>query len=62
MKDRFLRALRHTCFAIDALLGMDVEHLRALMETLDRTNHNAIRVLAFVTRLGNDVGHGVRGI
>lgn len=57
VKNGFDGAFRDASFAIDALLGVDVEHLFALIKALDRANNYAIGVSATNTGLGNNVGH-----
>ena len=57
MKDSFNRTLRNACFAVNAFLGVDVEHLVALVETFHGANDDAISVFASVAWLGNDVSH-----
>lgn len=57
MEDCFHGTLRDTCFTVDAFFRVDIEHLVALVETLYRTNDNAIGVFASVAWLGNDVSH-----
>jgi hypothetical protein len=58
MEDRFDWAFRNASLTIDALFGMDVQHLFPLIKALDRANYNAIGVSAANARLGNNVGHG----
>src|SRR5687767_7360298 len=43
--------------AIDALVGMDDEHVLALVEAIDRANFDAIGVFALNAFLVDDVGH-----
>ena len=44
--------------AIDALIGMDDEHVLALVEAVDRADLHAIHVLALDAVVGDDEGHG----
>jgi hypothetical protein len=60
VEDCFDGTLRNTRLAIDALIGMDVEHLIPLVKTLDGAHHHAIGVLAGKTRLGDDVRHDLK--
>jgi hypothetical protein len=57
MEDGSDRAFRNAGFAVNAFIRIDEEHLRTFIETVDRTNHNAICVLAIKARLGDDVSH-----
>src|SRR5262249_39377904 len=57
VEDRLDRALRDARLAVDALLGVDVEHLRPFIEAIDRADDHAVGVFAVEARLGNDVGH-----
>jgi len=43
--------------AIDAFVRMDDQHIFTLVETIYRTNLNAIGVLAFNTGFSDDVSH-----
>src|SRR5262245_14288892 len=56
-EDRLDRALGHACFAVDAVIRINVEHLLVLVETLHRTDDATIGVLAVVTRGSDDVSH-----
>jgi hypothetical protein len=51
------RAFGLTDTTIDALIGMDDEHVLALVEAVDRADLHTIHGLAFDTVLGDDVGH-----
>src|SRR5512132_1239449 len=55
--DRLDRALRFAHAAIDALVGMDDEHVLALVEAIDGAYFDAVHELASDTALGDDVGH-----
>src|SRR5437588_12431115 len=55
--DRLDRAFGLAHPAIDALVGMDDEHVLALIETIDRTHLDAIHQLAADARFSDDVGH-----
>jgi hypothetical protein len=57
VKDGFDWAFRDAGFAVDALVWVDVEHLVAFVEALDRTNDDAVRVFAVKTWLRYDVWH-----
>jgi hypothetical protein len=52
--------LWHAGFAVNAFIRIDEEHLRAFVETVNRTNHDTIGVLAVKARLGDDVSHSPR--
>src|SRR3546814_11837312 len=43
--------------AIDALAGIDHQHVFAFVETIDRAHLDAIHVLATDAGVGDDVGH-----
>jgi len=45
--------------AVDALVGVDVEHPLALVDAVDRTFVDTSPVLEIDTGLGDDVGHQV---
>jgi hypothetical protein len=51
------RALRHACFAVDAVLGIDKQHLLAFVEAVAGTDNDTVSVLAAETRFRNDKGH-----
>src|SRR5207248_4612244 len=57
--DRLDRAFGLADAAIDALVGMDDEHVLALVEAVDRTDLDAIHVLAANAGFGDDVSHGL---
>lgn len=57
MENCFYRALRNTCFAVDAFFWVDVKHGLAFVETLYGANHNAVSISAAITRLGHDMSH-----
>lgn len=57
VENRFYRAFGNTRFTIDALLGMDVQHLLPFVKALDRANNYTIRVSAAYAWLGNNVRH-----
>lgn len=59
-KDRLDRTFRDAGFAVDAILGVDVQHLFILPEAFDRADHDAIGVFAIPARLTDDVCHGRR--
>src|SRR5690606_6321631 len=46
--------------AVDALVGIDHQEVRALVETVHRTHLHAVGVLAADAVLGDDEGHGRR--
>jgi len=55
--DRFRRAFRFAHAAVDALIGMDHEHIFALVEAVHRTHLHAVHVLALNAVFDDDVGH-----
>jgi hypothetical protein len=57
MENGLDRALGDASLAIDALIGMDVEHLFPFVEALYGANNNAIGIAAAYARLGNNVSH-----
>ena len=60
-EDRLGRALRLAQGAVDALLGIDHEDVRAFVETVDRAHLDAVGVLALDAVLGDDEGHDTEG-
>src|SRR3954451_12409722 len=56
-QDGLGRALGLAHAAVDALVGVDDEHVVALVETVDRADLDAIHVLAPDAGLGDYVGH-----
>jgi len=57
MEDRLDGAFGDARFAVDAFIRVDVQHLLAFIETLDRADNNAIGVFAAEAGLSNNVGH-----
>src|SRR5216683_1856880 len=57
--DRLVRAFGLADAAIDAFVGMDDEHVLALIEAIDRAHLDAIHQLALDAGFSDDVGHGV---
>jgi hypothetical protein len=55
--DRLDRALGLAERAVDALLGVDDQHVRTFVEAVDGAYLDAVRVLALDTGFGNDEGH-----
>src|SRR5262249_20587518 len=55
--DRLDRAFRLAHAAIDALVGMNDEHVLALVEAIDGADRDAIHVLAADAIVVDDVGH-----
>ena len=58
-QDRRDRTFRFAYTAIDAFIGMDDEHVFALVETIDGAHLDAIHVLTFDTVFIDDVGHRI---
>ena len=59
-EDRLDRALGDAQRAVDALVGIDDQHVRALAKAVDRADIDAVGVLALDAALGDDVGHWLR--
>ena len=57
MEDCLNRTLRNAGLTVDALVGVDVDHLVPLVEALDGAHHDAVGVLAGKTGFGDDMGH-----
>ena len=51
------RAFGHARPAIQTVVGIDIEHLLVLIETLDRADDRAVEVFAVDTGFGDDVSH-----
>jgi hypothetical protein len=60
VEDGFDGTLGHARFAIDALIGVDVENFLAFVEAFNGANDHAIGVLASKARFANDVRHESR--
>jgi hypothetical protein len=58
MENRFDGALGYTRLAVNALIGVNVEHLLTLVEAFNWAHNHTVGVLAPETGLGNDVSHG----
>src|SRR5438876_624649 len=56
-EDRLDRALGHAQRAVDALVGVDHQHVRPLAEAVDRADVDAVRVLAFDAAFSDNVSH-----
>ena len=52
------RTFRLAHAAVDALVGMDDEHVLAFVEAVDRTHLHAVHVFALDAVVGDDEGHG----
>src|ERR1044072_4113507 len=57
MENGFHGTFRHARFTVDALIGVDVQHLLTLVKALDRADNDTVGVLASKTRLSNYVSH-----
>src|SRR5690606_11109544 len=55
--DRLGRAFRFTYAAVDALVGIDDEHVFAFVETIDRADLDAVRIFAANAIIGHDIRH-----
>jgi hypothetical protein len=55
--DRVDRTFRLANAAVDALVGMNDEHVGALVEAVHRAHFHAIHVLAFNATFDDDVSH-----
>ena len=53
------RAFRLADPAIDAFVGMDDQHVLALVEAIDRADLDAVHILAAYASFRDDVGHGL---
>jgi hypothetical protein len=51
--------LRNTGFTVNALQGVDIQHLSTLTETIRRTDDDTVTVFAAQTGLCNDMCHRV---
>jgi hypothetical protein len=60
MENRLHGTFRDACFTVDALLGVDVQHLFTFVKALDWANDNAICISAADAGLSNNVGHGLK--
>src|SRR6266850_144627 len=58
-KDRLGRALGLADPAVDALVGVDHQHVLALVEAVDGADLDAVHVLALDAVFGDDVGHAL---
>src|SRR5205085_6048591 len=56
-QDRLGRAFRLADAAIDALAGVDDEHVLALVEAVDGADLDAVHIFAADAGIGDDVGH-----
>jgi hypothetical protein len=57
-KDGLHRAFGLTGAAVDAFIGMDIELILGLVDTIYRADLDAAGVFGLDARLGDDVGHG----
>ena len=57
VEDRTFRALGHTRFAVDAVIGVDEQHPVPLVKTVARADDNAGGVLAAKAGFRDDEGH-----
>jgi hypothetical protein len=55
--NRLYGAFRLTHATINTLVGIDDEHIGALIETIHRAHFDAIHVLAFDAGIVDDIGH-----
>src|SRR5215467_1125682 len=55
--DRLDRAFRLAYAAVDALVGVDDQHVFPLIETIDGAHLDAVHVLALDAIIVDDVGH-----
>src|ERR1700722_22873 len=60
--DRLDRAFGFAHPAIDAFIGVDHQHVLALVEAIDRANLDAVEVFAFDAGFGDDIGHGLYSV
>ena len=52
------RAFRFAHPAVDSFIGMDDQHVLALVEAVDRADLHAVHILAAYASFCDDVGHG----
>src|SRR5262245_29777188 len=57
VEDRLDRAFGYARFAVDAIVGVDIQHHVVLIEAVARANDDAVGVLAILARLANDKCH-----
>lgn len=57
--NRFYGTFWHTGLAIDAVAGIDVEHVFVLIKAIAGTNRNAIGVLAISARRADNITHRI---
>src|SRR3546814_4121021 len=57
-KDRLGRAFRLAHTAIDAFIGVDDQHVLALVEAIHGANLDAIHIFAADAGVGDHIGHG----
>lgn len=50
-------ALRHTQRTVYALFGVDDQHIRPFVKTVNWANFHAVGIFAFDARFGNDKSH-----
>ena len=55
--DRLGRAFRLADAAVDALIRVDDEHVLALIETVHRTDFDAVHIFALDAVFDDDIGH-----
>ncbi len=59
MKNCVRRTSRHTRFAVDAFLRMDIKHPPTFVKAIGRTNDDAVGVSAITAWFSNNVSHGI---
>jgi hypothetical protein len=59
MEDCLNRTLWYAGFAVDALIGMNVQHLLSLIEAFYGAHNDTVGVLACEAGLSNHMGHDV---
>ena len=57
-RDGLVWALRLTNTAVDALVGVNDEHVLTLVKAVYGTDFYAVHVFAFDTVVGDEIGHG----
>jgi len=55
--DRIDRAFRFANTTVDTFVGMNDEHVLALIETIDRANFHTVHEFAFDAVVGDEIGH-----
>ena len=60
VKNGFYGTFRHACLAVNALVGMDVNHLIPLVKAFHGTNDYTVCVLTTKTGLSDNMSHAFK--